>query len=186
MPLGPKAIEQRARAILEEHELDELPVKVAEVAKRLGAEVRKKPSPDGISGMLWRQDGKPVIAVDSRDHRHRQRFTIAHEIGHLVLHADEVHVDRGYRSEALRQGPSGVYRRSPRSSEGSDPMEIEANRFAASLLMPAHQLDRSLELEGAIDPIRSTTVRELAKAYQVSEQAMVFRLMNLGRAVESA
>jgi Zn-dependent peptidase ImmA (M78 family) len=100
----------------------------------------------------------------------RQRFTIAHEIGHLLLHEhDQVHVDRGFR----------VRLRSDISSQGTDRDEMEANRFAAELLMPLKMLQadvQSLEFDLTDDD----ALWALAKRYGVSTQAMTYRLNTFG------
>ena len=99
----------------------------------------------------------------------RQRFTIAHELGHALLHeGDELHVDHGF----------SVNFRSPRSSEGTSVEEVEANTFAATLLIPFTMLRRELQ-GGRIDIENDVQVARLARRYIVSSTAMNFRLMNL-------
>ena len=85
---------------------------IEKVARKLGARIAYEIGEDDISGALFRLH-PPVIGVNSRHHRNRQRFTIAHEIAHLVLHTDGAHAD--YRDVV--------------SSQATDPKEIEANRF---------------------------------------------------------
>ena len=70
------------------------------------------------------------------------------------------------------------------SSQAIDPHEIEANRFAAALLMPRHFLDRSLSR--FCGPIVESDVDVLAQEYQVSTQAMLFRLLKLGVPLDPA
>lgn len=118
--------------------------------------------------MLVRGHGQTVIGVNSLHHPNRQRFTIAHELGHLLLHKDEVHIDRSFR----------VNRRDEVSSLAVDPDEIEANRFAAELLMPYNLVMADL-LECEIDLEDEDEIRRLAKKYEVSLQAMTHRIINL-------
>jgi Zn-dependent peptidase ImmA (M78 family) len=112
-----------------------------------------------------------VIGVNELHAHVRQRFTIAHEVAHLALHEDALYVD-------------GLVRRDQRSSLAFDPQEIEANAFAAELLMPRHhvlhELHERVPEGGIADPQK--LVRQLAKRFDVSEQAMEFRLVNLGLA----
>jgi Zn-dependent peptidase ImmA (M78 family) len=93
----------------------------------------------------------------------RQRFTIAHELGHLLLHKDEVHIDRAFRNSI--------------SSQAIDANEIEANRFAAELLMPFHLLKN--EDISNIDVEDESSLRDLARKFKVSLQAMTLRVTNI-------
>jgi Zn-dependent peptidase ImmA (M78 family) len=162
-------IRTRVRSLLEEHRIRKPPVRVRAVAKRLGIEIRHEPFEGEISGVLYRSRDSAIIGVNSLHHRNRQRFTIAHEIGHFLLHEFEVHVDKGYRI-VLRDGAS---------SRATDPSEIEANQFAAELLMPLHFLKRDIP-KFMHDLEEETGLEELARLYRVSRQAMAFRLVNLG------
>ena len=118
--------------------------------------------------MLVRGEGQPVIGVNSIHPRNRQRFTIAHECGHLMLHKAEVHVDRRLH----------VHRRDVVSSMAVDPDEIEANRFAAELLMPYDLITADLD-RYQIDIEDDDQIRALAEKYGVSAQSMTLRLTNL-------
>ena len=65
------------------------------------------------------------------------------------------------------------------SSQATDPKEIEANQFAAELLMPEHMLKQDMS-EFLSDFENEAGLEKLANLYQVSTQAMAFRLANLG------
>ena len=88
---------RRAEQLAIEMELKRPHVDVARVARHLGARVTEMPL-DDASGLLITQPGAvPCIVVNKSHHPHRQRFTIAHELGHLVLKhhfdgAENVHV----------------------------------------------------------------------------------------------
>ena len=72
-----------------------------------------------------------MIGVNSLHQVHRQRFTMAHECGHLLLHRGKrVYIDHTFRvnSRAL------VNNRDGSSASATDPEEIEAKRFAAELV----------------------------------------------------
>src|SRR5262249_28738549 len=134
------------------------------------------PFPGDVSGALIRSELGVAIAVNASQHANRIRFTIAHELAHYLLEhiADgEDHVDWDF----------SIIRRDARSSTASDSREIEANMFAANLLMPRSFLDADLALfVGADRRINLTDdrTRYLASRYRVSEAAMSFRLINLG------
>jgi Zn-dependent peptidase ImmA (M78 family) len=139
------------------------------IAQSLGAIVRREPLEGDLSGLLFKDGARVLIGVNASHAPVRQRFTVAHEIGHLLLHGrDDLHVDRDFR----------VHRRDDRSSQAIDAQEIAANAFAAELLMPA-MFVRS-EVSGT--PIAfddDCRVQDLARTFEVSVQAMVIRLTNL-------
>lgn len=139
--LSRQAVEARASKLLGSLNVDQIPVPVEKVAKSLGARVRVSPLDDEFSGFVFVKNGIPIIGVNSLHHRSRQRFTIAHEVGHLLLHRDyitsEVHVDKRYTEPVLKRDTS--------SSTGNERLEVEANQFAAALLMPGGILSEMVE-----------------------------------------
>ena len=171
-------IEIRVNRLLKRQNVNAPPVPIEKLAKKLGAVIRSEPYDGEVSGALYLGGDVPVIGINALDVPVRQRFTIAHEVGHLLLHRDSlhVHVDRHYISEL-------VIRRDKVSTEATDRMEIEANRFAASLLMPGRFLRVDVKRVGV--PVNAQAIEVLAKRYKVSQQAIIFRLMNLGVSVET-
>lgn len=150
------------------------PVPVDLIAQRLGVQVERANLGDGVSGILYVQDGRGVIGVNSTHAPVRQRFTIAHELGHFLLHREmmPVFIDKQFFKPYL-----AVFR-DTNSSKGEDALEREANAFAASLLMPASML-RSCIREMHVDVADDDAVEELARRFKVSRQAMSFRIANL-------
>ncbi len=162
---------RKARELLDAAGIRSAPVPVKRLAAHLNASIRYAPYDGSLSGMIRRRpDSTAVIGVNSKHSRLRQRFTIAHEIAHLVLHEDEMfHVDDRYLF-ALR---------SDVSSEATDPREVEANQFAAELLMPREMLLSDLrELPDELEP--EDAIQQIATKYRVSTQAMTIRLSALG------
>jgi Zn-dependent peptidase ImmA (M78 family) len=97
--------------------------------------------PDDVSGILdTRVSGMPVIFINKNQSQVRQRFSIAHELGHLLLHASS-----GSQLEASIHLDKHTFYRNPLSSKGIDEQEKEANRFAAELLMPSVYLKEKLD-----------------------------------------
>ena len=90
---------ESARALVNKLGLKAPPVPVEKLAKALGARVEYTPFDDELSGMAFVRDGKPVIGVNSNHHPNRQRFTIAHELAHVVLHRSKLEatvlIDKG-------------------------------------------------------------------------------------------
>lgn len=162
------AAERRAITLLAESGVTDLPIPVERMARVLGAQVTYEPFEGEISGMLYRSQSTIVIGVNSRHAPTRQRFTVAHEIGHLMLHKGErVIIDRFVRVN-WRDG-------------ASNREEVQANQFAAGLLMPSSRVYEEINraLLGHRDPTPHDLVGMLAKRFDVSSAAMQYRLINL-------
>jgi len=148
------------------------PVDPVRVAKSLRIPVLTEDLGAEISGVLVSSPKQTSIIVHCDHFPNRQRFSIAHELGHYCLghqFSEHVHVDRGHF----------VAYRGPRASEGVDPLEVEANQFAAALLMPSTLvLEAVRELGGP--PLYDHHVPQLATRFDVREQAMTIRLGTLG------
>lgn len=120
---------------------------------------------NNFSGVFIRDNNSNFIGVNEGEVEERKRFTIAHEIGHFVLHSeDPLHYDK----ENLESPTVVMYR----GNTPNNYNEVEANAFAAELLMPEELVDRCLQLG-----INSIT--ELSKIFKVSDDAIRYRLINL-------
>lgn len=161
-------IEAMVDQLLVQNKQDGPPVKIEDIAISLSVEIRSGDLGD-VSGVLVRHGSSAIIGVNSKQVRERRRFTIAHELGHFLLHEGLLrHVDHNYR----------VNYRSDESARATNVEEIEANFFAASILMPRRFLDQL----GAVDAVDDDQrVGQLAKAFDVSRHAMSLRLVNLYR-----
>lgn len=153
------------RKLLNAHWDHLLPVNVELIACSLGYEI-KMLNPfildqQGLSGMASIEDGRKVIYVSRSDHPNRQRFTIAHEIGHHYLG----HTNEGFPQ--FRDNPNNY------STGFISPVEREANEFAAEMLMPEEAILALVERRGITDTTR------LASIFDVSESAMYWRLRNM-------
>lgn len=142
--------------------VDRIPVDPVTIAKKLGIEVYETVLPDTVSGAIIKEKGKDArILVQANDTDNRKRFTVAHEIGHFIANSDSGEDTFEY-----------VDLRDTESSEGNNPKEVFANKFAAELLMPQDLVKQAF---------RSTqSVSLLAAQFGVSAEAMRFRLKNLG------
>lgn len=151
------------------------PVPIDRIAKAQEAELRYSPLDDELSGMVFVKDGVCIIGVNSLHHPNRQRFTIAHEIAHLILHkafiTQSVHVDKQFPM-LLRSGIA---------SRGVDKLEVQANNFAAELLIPRYLLDHALVDKKLADIDDDSVVEALAEQFRVSRQMLEIRLANLTR-----
>ena len=156
-----------------------IPVPVEEIAKTYGVIVREN-LPAEISGMLvpLPQNGstlKWAIVINASDPPVRQRFTIAHELGHLLLHKyASPHAD----------GRVQVRFRDEDSAKGSIREEIEANQFAAELLMPEEQVRSLVKLghdvmDSESDQRALKRIQQIARRFGVSAQALSLRIANV-------
>jgi Zn-dependent peptidase ImmA (M78 family) len=173
------AVEKDARTLLDELGVTKPPVDVEHIARKLGYRVVFEHFPGDLSGTLIRDtDGTMTIGINSFHAPTRQRFSIGHEIGHAQLHAGAKGQD------VLFVDPPGteVLFRDDRASLGEDPKEIQANQFAAALLMPSDYIQaigrKIVEKSPSIGV--DAVVTRLALRFSVSEQAMRYRLVTLG------
>ena len=148
---------------------NEAPVQLDQILGRLGVELREMEIAEDISGILIRDGKRKFIVVNESHSPARKRFTIAHEIGHLVLHAtQDVHVDHTLR----------INLRDSQAATGENVEEVEANAFAANLLMPMDWLREAMDSDW-IDLNDDSEVARLAGQFEVSPQAMLIRLTTL-------
>jgi hypothetical protein len=141
-------------ALLSFSEIRVPPVDVEYIVHRLGVHLHYVRNL-GYAGAVESTPTQADIWVNRDDHPLRQRFTLAHEVGHLMLHAlGKKHRDTNFA--------------------GINWEEVQANRFAADLLVPVWMLDLAIQSTGG-EP------RRLARLFDVSEQAMTYRLQNTGR-----
>jgi Zn-dependent peptidase ImmA (M78 family) len=164
----------QAEALVDSLGITKAPVDVAGVARHLGLQVMPVDLNEDISGLLITRTQGSCIAIRKQDSEVRRRFSIAHETGHYCLRhqfepGEHVHVDRGHL----------ISLRSRRSSAGTDLKEIEANQFAACLLMPSRLLRERIKRLGT-EELCDAHVTLLAKEFKVSEQAMTIRLSAIG------
>lgn len=168
--VGSLKARKRALQILEEANISKAPVPVERLAKRLGAVVRYSPFDDSLSGMITIKENVPIIGINALHHPNRQRFSIAHEIGHLVLHRDfitnHVHVDKQFSLH-----------RDERSATGEDALEVDANAFASELLVPHVWLKEAIASDFDLEDDRA--LASVAKQFKVSKIALQNRLLHL-------
>lgn len=155
---------------LEAHEVELLeqftatyPVRVGELASALGLRVVTAPLAPRISGLI--QPNAEAVAgfeikINKYEAPERQRFTLAHEISHYLLHRKDI--------------GSGVVDNVLYRSNLTSRKETEANKLAAMIVMPAHLVNREARAKGG--PHAPGVVEELANAFKVSTQAMKVRL----------
>lgn len=160
--------------ILEMLEMNEPPFNPFDIARKLNLNVKTTLDYDKLDteGQISiDENNEPQIWVNPIKSEVRQRFTLAHEIGHLandvLPQIDNPIIDK-YET---------LYR-----SNTYGGIETRANRFAAQLLMPLKPLENFIEQERQKNP--DLTAKEaimlVATKFEVSKQAVFHRLQNLG------
>ncbi|MEC3978137.1 ImmA/IrrE family metallo-endopeptidase [Amycolatopsis sp. H20-H5] len=167
-----QTVEQHAWSLLVRHGIDRPPVQVEGIAQAEGIQVIRTASSGNESGFLLRDGQRTVIGLNSKNPGRRQRFTVAHELGHWKLHQGKpLIVDHAIK----------INKRDDLSSAATDREEIDANAFAAALLMPQSFVHAALNAEVAAGvPTVERLLNSLADQFLVSIEAMRWRLVNLG------
>ncbi|WP_081809739.1 helix-turn-helix domain-containing protein [Amycolatopsis keratiniphila] len=155
--------QQMADSLREQIEIghEDLPANLTSLAdfieKKLHIDVAFEPLTDGFDGLSVCSGNFKLALISSRISGTRQRFTLAHEIGHIIAgDSQSLHLDEN------------IYSR-------KSPEEVRANAFAAAFLMPAEGL-RKAASNTLID---EALVAELLGRFRVSIEALAFRLHNL-------
>lgn len=149
---------------VEQHGIRREPLDLKEIVKLHDIALRVVPMDAQVSGYLKKEEGRWIIGVNSLHHPRRQRFTIAHELGHYVLHRDR---HDQFEDKVLFRAESG----------GDFNEETQANSFAASILMPEERFREVItELNG--------NVQAIAEVFEVSSLAVSFRARSLGYSIK--
>jgi Zn-dependent peptidase ImmA (M78 family) len=166
-------LERRSEQILHDTDTFHVPIEIQALAHRLNITTEAASLGDNISGVLVVEKGRVGIGYNSAHALVRQRFTIAHEIAHYVLH-----VKKNGRSQ-LFIDQYVAFRRDDHPPTGNIRAESEANRFGAALLMPEGLIRQAIK-KNALDLDDEEALSLLAKRFQVSPAAMTIRLIHLG------
>ena len=144
--------------------MNELPVQVGAMARALGLKVLASTLDLGISGEIRPTEEANagfVIRINRHEIKHRQRFTLAHEVAHYLLHADRI--EYGIVDNVM-------YR-----SKLPSRLETEANKLAADIIMPRPIIREWLQNNFSLG-YSSNDLPEIAKSWRVSEEAASIRL----------
>lgn len=144
--------------IAAEQSLDISPLDIDNLVRYLGIRIRREAMDDDISGYLKQTNDGWVIGVNNLHHPRRQRFTLAHELAHYALHKN---TSNNFEDKVLF-----------RSLEFNS-MEIEANEFAAELLMPEAEFTEYIKNH-------SNNINDIANNFDVSALAVRMRAKKLG------
>jgi Zn-dependent peptidase ImmA (M78 family)/transcriptional regulator with XRE-family HTH domain len=150
--------ERAAERLLKVAGVTSPPVNVRSLAGQLGVAVFPRSFPDALSALFARHGERALIGVNEVHPDVRQRFSIAHELGHFVLHHDSQHIIE-LEPQSAGDPPGYDWQK-----------ERQANTFAAAVLMPSEWIRADA---------KSYSATRLATRYKVSPAAMAYRLANL-------
>lgn len=156
---------EAAQALFLEFIQDQFPVDIFSLITRLGIHLRFS-SLGELSGALIRDSDENGlicgIIINSDQPEERMRFSAAHELAHSIL---------GHSPQEVR-----IYSHKGRNF---DPMEKDADAFAADLLMPELKVKECVSESGESIRLTALDVFELSQDFYVSYQAMIYRLSSL-------
>lgn len=171
-------IEKITEGLIRDTGISKFPVDLEKIANFLNIQISYDDLDDDVSGFLVAErQNKAIAVINKAHHLNRQRFTIAHEIGHFKLHVqsaneETIFVDKKYSFHRDASSSLGIYKQ-----------EREANAFASNLLMPEHMVEEAI-MELNLYALDDSDMSILAKKIGVSEQALGFRLESLGYQIE--
>ncbi|KZY31871.1 hypothetical protein A3731_22950 [Roseovarius sp. HI0049] len=154
--------------------MTDAPVNIEAIIRSLGQEVAKDADlPAAISGQIkMLPDGRYELASSAGEHYFRQRFSLAHELGHYILHKSLIGAGLDDNKKFRSTSDGNFYNTAIDLAH-----ERQANSFAASVLMPENLVRDAVEnADGEV------SLADLYKKFQVSASAMKWRLKNLGLA----
>ena len=166
-------LEEKAEKTLRETDTYRIPVAIEVLAHRLNLAIQSEALGDNVAGMLVVEEDRGAIGYNSTHAPVRQRFTIAHEISHYLLHVKKSQKSQLFIDQHL------TFRRDGYSSGGVDHEEVEANQLGAALLMPRRLVQQEVKKHG-LDLDDEEAIGFLSKRFHVSTVAMTNRLSNLG------
>lgn len=149
-----------AKKLLQESQCTGVPIDVRQIASNFGIIIEEVES-DYFEGFSARSEGKAGILINSKyKFEKRKRFTIAHELGHIILP-----YHNGQQYACTSEDMVRYYAKDE---------EVEANEFAAELLMPSDLLEEDCkELD-----VNLTTINQLSDRYNVSKCAASLRFVD--------
>ncbi|MDX2085494.1 MAG: ImmA/IrrE family metallo-endopeptidase [Candidatus Melainabacteria bacterium] len=155
--------------LIKEYTSEPVPVQIEYLIRDLGIELNKKAELDpDIAGQIELENGRYKISINRNDHYFRQRFTMAHELGHYIFHRELL--DSGCIVD------NRLYRNTNSSAQVTELHESEANHFAANLLMPLHHIKKDFEEALSESLPEEKALARVAAKWQVSPAAMRIQL----------
>ncbi|MGK7925619.1 MAG: ImmA/IrrE family metallo-endopeptidase [Spirulina sp.] len=154
-------LQTRAQKLIQTHNLYKFPINVYQIASNLGISIVFKPLPNhlyNLRGFCYQEENFALIAINHSHPIELQRFTMAHELHHLLydINCSPLFCGADNQKEAI---------------------EENAERFAAELLMPSSYMQKLVSHPPNINYL---TIHLIAEHFKVSYQAASIRLQKFG------
>jgi len=150
---------EKAYKVLADNYVTEPPVKVTDVARNYGLLAKEVDLGDfgyRVAGFI--EPKQKIIYVNKADPPAKQAFTVAHELAHWIMHQKEL---------ISEPNKYAVLYRSPLGKTQEDPIEVQANAFAAHLLVPTEMLEKYK---------KDLSKHSIAKVFGVSDELVGYRI----------
>jgi Zn-dependent peptidase ImmA (M78 family)/transcriptional regulator with XRE-family HTH domain len=142
----------------------ETDVLITACAQMFGVDVAVTRLPDGVDGLTWQTESFRLILIGPTETWTRQRFTLAHELGHILARDAQELVVESHVAPGRQK----------------DLTEVRANVFASNLLMPAHEVrDRFRQVADRHGKLTDDAFSTLVAGFKVSPSALTARLTQL-------
>ncbi|MDP2708913.1 MAG: ImmA/IrrE family metallo-endopeptidase [bacterium] len=159
-----KVVNKKVKEIFSNFGIVNAPIPIEEIITKLGIKISYAPSIDYSGMIVKKKDGKALIGVNSNEPYTRARYTMAHELAHYFFEKASISIDH----------------RDNFSRENKPEKEKRADYFAANLLMPDELIKKDFFGITKNKVFLEEHLSYLANFYQVSKEAMNYRLLNLG------
>jgi len=151
-------VKETAQKVLNDNYVISPPIDIFDIANSYGFQINELDFGEEynkVAGFITPK--KRVIYINKNDSENRKKFSIAHELGHWLLHKKEL--------ETMPE-KYAILLRIPLGQTENDPIEKEANCFAANLLVPKDMLDKH----------KGKDINEIAEIFAVSKDVIGFRM----------
>ena len=161
MPISKGAL--ACRKMMEKHGIEdptEFPIEL--IVSGIGAIFNECPLTNADGRIVFGENSAIITVNSNIEYEGKRRFTIAHEIGHFIMHNKliPVHNDTDATLEYFKQGHQ----------------ETEANEFASELLMPESLFIK----ECAGKPFSPELLRHLSDRFKTSITSTAYKYFELG------
>ena len=167
------------RALFPELSIKEILENFESAVEKFGVQVKyafMEGDSQNVSGYLMAENNKPVIVLNAEENTRRQRFTLAHELGHLILHwqwlpGEQISLEDGIFEVSFRKNDIHSY------TPEENLREEDANTFAGEFLIPVDEVKKFSE--EIVD--KTKLAKELSIRFNVSYPCASVRVANLKR-----